>query len=122
MVDGKQKLVEKIGKDLIAKTVVKNSNEGNESDFLLADNYPNPFNPTTLIEYNIPKIKSRRIIPVKLTIYDLLGQEITVLVNKYQKPGNYKVEFEAFGLSSGNYVYELRAAEFVARKQMTLVK
>lgn len=121
LVDGNQILLEKIGNDLNLPTSVRKLPEISSSEFILYDNYPNPFNPVTMIEYLIPTTH-RKIVHVKLIVYDLLGQEITRLVDKYQKPGHYKVEFEAYGLASGNYIYELRAGTFVARKPMMLVK
>ena len=115
-------LLEKVGNDLISPTSVRRDlSTAGVDDFILYDNYPNPFNPVTMIEYYIPKT-NRRIVPVKLIVYDLLGQEITTLVDRYHKPGKYKIEFEASGLASGNYIYELRADDFVARKPMILMK
>ena len=88
-------------------------------EFILSQNYPNPFNPTTKIQYFVP-IESG---PVTLKVYDLLGREITTLVDNEQKPaGIYEVNFNASGLSSGTYFYELRTRNFVERKKMSLVK
>ena len=89
------------------------------TEFKLEQNYPNPFNPTTKIQYFVP-IESG---PVTLKVYDLLGREITTLVDNEQKPaGIYEVNFNASGLSSGTYFYELRTRNFVERKKMSLVK
>ena len=59
---------------------------------------------------------------VKLTVYDILGNEITTLVNKYQRPGKYEVTFNAGGLSSGVYFYKLTAGEFIETKKMILLR
>ena len=88
------------------------------ADFLLAQNYPNPFNPNTTISYSIPvrhlgeKLSllagRSETSEVKLVVYDVIGKEIKVLVNRYQQPGNYKVEFDGSKLSSGIYFYRLQ--------------
>ncbi len=74
----------------------------NPDNFTLAQNYPNPFNPSTTIEFNIPQIGD-----VKLTVYDILGKEINTLINKNLNAGNYSVNFDGTGLSSGIYFYTL---------------
>ena len=85
--------------------------------FSLSQNYPNPFNPSTTISYQIP-------VPGKVTlkIYDILGREVTTLVNKEQKAGNYKVNFDASRLASGVYFYRITAGQFVSVKKMILMK
>jgi photosystem II stability/assembly factor-like uncharacterized protein len=83
----------------------------------LEQNYPNPFNPKTGIRYQVPSISD-----VKLMVYDLLGREVTVLVNERKAPGSYEVKFDASGLASGVYVYRLRAGDFVASKKLLLLK
>ena len=85
--------------------------------FYLAQNYPNPFNPTTTINYKIPKTSF-----VTLKIYNVLGKEIATLVNEEKPAGNYNVEFNAKGLSSGIYFYRIRAGEYVQTKKMILMK
>jgi hypothetical protein len=87
------------------------------TSYLLAQNYPNPFNPITKIEYHLPKRTE-----VVLTVYDILGKEVKVLVQKMQGPGRYQVEFDASGLTGGNYFYTLKAGDFEETKQMLLVK
>jgi predicted acyl esterase len=86
-------------------------------EFSLKQNYPNPFNPTTNIKYQIP-IDSY----VKLSVYNLLGQEVAVLVNNMQKQGEYNVNFNASNLSSGIYFYKLSAGSYEEVKKMILVK
>jgi hypothetical protein len=76
--------------------------------YKLYDNYPNPFNPTTKIRFDIPfpPDESRG---VKLVIYDVLGREITTLVNEQLKPGTYEVEWDGTNFTSGVYFYRLEA-------------
>jgi hypothetical protein len=85
--------------------------------FSLNQNYPNPFNPTTKIRFTIEKGNY-----VDLTVFDILGREVKVLLNQQMNPGEYEVEFDATGLASGMYYYRLRSGEEVAVKKMTLVK
>ena len=85
--------------------------------FELYQNYPNPFNPSTIIRYSIPK-KSN----VSLKVYDLLGKEIATLVNSEKLPGNYEVEFSAYGLASGVYFYKLNADNFSKIKKLMILK
>lgn len=85
--------------------------------YSLSQNYPNPFNPSTTIEFSVPKRES-----IKLIIYDLLGKEITTLVNSELNPGTYKTVFEANNLSSGIYFYSLQTENFKETKRMILVK
>ena len=79
--------------------------------FELQQNYPNPFNPSTTIKYSIPFVETRRGVSshVTLKIYDILGREVTTLVNKEQKSGNYEVQFDASRLTSGIYFYKLNS-------------
>lgn len=87
------------------------------SAYELKQNYPNPFNPVTNIEFSIPKQNS-----VKLSIYDILGNEVTVLVNKDLEAGNYKVDFDASLLASGIYFYKILAGSFTYVRKMAVVK
>ncbi len=83
----------------------------------LLDNYPNPFNPTTTIAYNIAEKGL-----VKLVVFDMLGKEITTLVNENQNPGSYIANFDASKISSGMYFYQLTASGKIATKKMMVVK
>ena len=85
--------------------------------YILNQNYPNPFNPGTNILYSIPRSSN-----VILSVYDMLGNLITNLVNENQEAGNYLVNFNADELSSGIYYYKLQAGDFVAVKKMLLLK
>ncbi len=86
-------------------------------EFRLQQNYPNPFNPSTTIRFDLPKRSS-----VKLKLYDMLGREVAILVDKDLPPGVYKVEFDATGVASGVYIYHLEAEGFVQSKKLTLLK
>ena len=93
---------------------------GNNSipdEYRLEQNYPNPFNPSTNISFSIPKATN-----VKLVIYDVLGKEITTLVNEFTQAGNHTVKFDASLLSSGVYFYKISAGDFYNVKRMVLVK
>ncbi len=85
--------------------------------FDLAQNYPNPFNPTTKIDFSVPSNSN-----VKLTVYNVLGQQIAVLVNGLMKSGNHTVDFNATGLNSGLYFYKLESNGVSLVKKMMLVK
>lgn len=83
----------------------------------MSQNYPNPFNPVTNLEFGISDLGF-----VSLKVYDILGKEIITLVNEKLSPGNYKVEFDGSGLTSGVYFYRLTVGEFTDTKRMMLVK
>ena len=85
--------------------------------FSLSQNYPNPFNPSTKLEFGISKLGF-----VSLMVYDMLGKEITTLVNEKLNPGTYKVEFDGSGLTSGVYFYKLETDNFADTKRMILIK
>ena len=90
--------------------------------FALYQNYPNPFNPITTLKYDLPEDKF-----VTLTVYDMLGREITRLVNTTQEAGYRSVQWDAtdsFGkpVSAGVYLYQIRAGEFIQTKKMVLLK
>ncbi|NOX18403.1 MAG: T9SS type A sorting domain-containing protein [Chlorobi bacterium] len=85
--------------------------------FELKQNYPNPFNPSTNIEFSVPSASD-----VKLSVYNLLGQEVSILVNKNLTAGNYKITFNGENLSSGIYLYRLQTNGFNIVRKMTLIK
>ncbi len=94
-------------------------------EFSLEQNFPNPFNPTTTIEYSIPNVGANNFSSqqhVQLKIYDVLGREVATLVNKEQTAGKYSVKFDASQLNSGVYFYTLRAGSFISTKKMILMK
>ena len=94
-------------------------------EFVLYQNYSNPFNPSTTIKYEIPKVETRHassLQMVTLKVYDILGNEIATLVNEEKQPGVYEVEFDASSLASGMYLYKLQAGTFVQTKKMILLR
>jgi len=96
---------------------VKKISEIVPSGYSLNQNYPNPFNPNTKISYQIVKSGF-----VTLSIYDMVGREIAVLVNENQSPGTYEYTFNASGFSSGIYFYKLKSGDFSFVKKMALIK
>ena len=94
-----------------------NRNDQIPTQFILFQNYPNPFNPSTKINYTIPKSGF-----VTIKVYDLLGREVTSLVNENKPVGNYNVEFNAGNLVSGVYFYRMKAGDFVQTKKLILLK
>ncbi len=98
-------------------TSVEDSRNGVPINFYLYQNFPNPFNPTTNIEYQIPGREF-----VTLEVYDVLGNEVAILVNEEKPGGNYTTKFEGNNLSSGIYFYQLKAGSFSSIKKMILLK
>lgn len=92
------------------------------TSFGLDQNFPNPFNPTTLIHYTISPIIKAQNSNVILKIYDALGKEVATLVNEYKPAGSYEVLFDAAGLASGIYYYSLKAGDFTETKKMILLR
>jgi hypothetical protein len=91
---------------------------GNDPEFIsYLSNYPNPFNPRTLIKYNIASEGN-----VTIKIFDMLGRELAVLVNEYKQAGNYSAEFDGSNLSSGVYYYVLESNGQREVRKMALVK
>ena len=103
----------------LLSTVVTDVNEKNTvaDNFKLEQNYPNPFNPTTIIKFTIYNLQF-----TVLKVYDVLGNEVAILVNEEKPAGTYEVNFNASGLSSGTYFYTLKAGNFVQTKKMILLK
>lgn len=92
------------------------------ADFKLSQNYPNPFNPTTKIKYTVADAYYASAVPVRLVVYDLLGNEVTTLVNEIKPAGTYEVVFNANDLPSGVYFYRLSAGSFKQTKKFVLMK
>ncbi|HQF43480.1 MAG TPA: YCF48-related protein, partial [Ignavibacteriaceae bacterium] len=86
-------------------------------EFSLEQNYPNPFNPSTTIKYSIAEDGY-----IKLSVYNLLGEEVTNLVNGQQKAGRYEIDFNAGTLASGVYIYRLETSNFISSKKLMLMK
>ncbi len=97
-------------------------NDNRPNNFALVQNYPNPFNPSTKIRYAIPLLGGARGGLVTIKIFDVLGNEIETLVNEEKSPGTYEITWNAVGLPSGVYFYQLRSGEFVETKKMLLLR
>jgi hypothetical protein len=87
-------------------------------DYIMYQNYPNPFNPSTTIEFSLPEDVNS----VKLSIYNVLGEKITELINTSLPAGKYSYQWDATYMVSGMYIYELRTDKFVSVKKMILLK
>ena len=98
-------------------TSVNNDRGGFPNRHALLQNYPNPFNPTTQISYTLPKESD-----VTLKVFDVLGREVTTLVNGKNQPGEHFVSWNALNVPSGVYFYRIVAGDFVQTKKMVLVK
>jgi hypothetical protein len=101
--------------------VVEVTIENTISEYCLEQNYPNPFNPTTKIEFNIPtNVMTSR--DLSLRIYDVLGNEIKILLNEKTDGGKYIVDFNAGDLPSGIYFYKIQAGDFSQTRKMMMLK
>jgi endo-1,4-beta-xylanase len=98
-------------------TGVHNQADNSVKSFLLGQNYPNPFNPTTVISYQLP-VNSY----VTLKVYDLLGREVSTLVNEIKNAGRHEVKFDASKLPSGVYVYTLSTGNYTQTRKLILMK
>lgn len=96
---------------------IQNISSETPTEYTLSQNYPNPFNPVTNIEFSIPKSSF-----IKLTIYDISGRELDVLVNQNMNAGKYKADWDASKYSSGVYFYRITAGNYTEVKKMMLVK
>lgn len=92
-------------------------NSGPSDDYRLFQNFPNPFNPATIISY---KLNSDGF--VSLTVFNLVGQEVATLVNEFQEAGTYSKQFDASNLSAGVYLYKMQVNGYTSVKRMTLIK
>jgi len=98
-------------------TDVEENQINQPSNFALSQNFPNPFNPTTTIRYDVPKTGF-----VKISVYDILGKEIKTLVSEEKNPVSYDVSFKANGLASGIYYYTILTGDFTQSRKMILMK
>ena len=87
------------------------------NNYRLSDNYPNPFNPSTTIEFDLPKTSE-----VSLKVFNILGEEVTTLVSDRLSPGSYSYEWDASNLASGVYLYRLQAGDYVETRKMILMR
>lgn len=101
------------------KKVTGTSIEDNNlpKEFSLSQNYPNPFNPSTVINFSLPQDAQ-----VKLTVYDMLGREVAVVVNELRSAGTYSIAVDGTSMSSGIYLYRLEAGNRTFTRKMTLIK
>jgi hypothetical protein len=97
--------------------LVKNEEANIPDKFKLSQNFPNPFNPATRIDFSIPKLSN-----VRLSVYDITGKEVALLVNQKLDNGSYYYQFNGEKLSNGMYFYKLTAGDFSETKKMILVK
>ena len=86
-------------------------------EYSLSQNYPNPFNPSTIIEYQLPNDAK-----ISVKIYNILGQEITTLVDRDMKAGYYSFRWDTHNVATGVYFYRLRTKDFVQTKKMLLLR
>jgi hypothetical protein len=92
------------------------------NSFSLRQNYPNPFNSITKIKYIVPAGVNGEVLNIKLKVYDILGNEIAILVDKKQPEGEYEIEFNAGDFSSGVYISILQGGDFIETNKMVLLK
>ena len=109
---------------VVVNTAVASADEGSllPSEYALFQNYPNPFNPSTQISFDVPNSEF-----VTLRVYNLLGQDVKMLINQSMAPGRYTVEWNGNDMlnndvASGVYFYELRGESFISRKKMLLIR
>lgn len=101
----------------LPKHVNDDSNSSVPQDFTLENNFPNPFNPSTVIQYAIPIASN-----VKLEVFNITGEKVATLVDGFKNEGTYKESFNAASLPSGMYLYRINAGSFVETKKMILMK
>lgn len=77
------------------------------------DNYPNPFNPETIIRYSLPEATQ-----LEIKVYDMIGREVAELVNRFQMDGSYELRFDGSNLPSGVYIYTIRTSKYFESKKM----
>jgi len=94
-----------------------NSESNVPKEFALHQNYPNPFNSSTTINFSLPKP-----IKVTITLYDILGQEVDVLINRKYNEGNHQLSYSANELLSGVYLYKIEAGDFIDMKKLIVLK
>jgi hypothetical protein len=96
---------------------IESTNSEITDGYKLAANYPNPFNARTIITYEIPKRDW-----IELKVFDVSGKQVAALVNSYQNPGTYRLNFDAKDLPSGIYLYKLVCGEYIKTRKMLLIK
>ena len=104
-------------KSILPTTYANTSRVGLALSFALSQNYPNPFNPSTTIKFELPKSSQ-----VVLTVFDILGRQVSVLVDDRRGAGVHVVKFDGSNLASGVYFYRIQAGDYVASKKMLILK
>ena len=117
VIEGKDDVVEAAIEWINNASSIKNNENGIIRDYRLDQNFPNPFNPLTKIEYSIPQSSE-----VEIKVFDVLGNELETLINEEKPAGTYEITWDATNLPSGVYFYQLRAGSFVETKKMILLK
>jgi beta-xylosidase len=107
----------RINNTYIVPTAIKEIKENAPEGFNLHENYPNPFNPSTEIHYDVSMA-----VNVRINVYDITGRHVQTLVNEKKSSGNYAITFDASNLSSGLYLYRMKAGNFVQTRQMMVIK
>jgi hypothetical protein len=102
---------------VVRTTRVENITGGIHSQYKLYNNYPNPFNPSTKIKFDLPKNSF-----VRINVFDITGKIVSEIVNQSLQAGSYEAEFNAANLSSGIYYYRIEANDFIETKKMMFVK
>lgn len=103
--------------ELLNSTSVEGNSQLIAAEYSLSQNYPNPFNPTTKISWQSPVGSWQT-----LKVYDLLGRKVMILVDEYKPAGTYEVTFDASGLSSGVYYYQIKTDDYLETKKMVLIR
>ena len=98
-------------------TSIEDQSSFKPEKFMLSNNYPNPFNPSTNIKFQIPQQGH-----VTITVFNLLGQRVATLINKDMNTGTYTVSFEGSGLASGVYIYQMKSGTYIESKKFVLLK
>ncbi|MEO8512071.1 MAG: Omp28-related outer membrane protein [Ignavibacteria bacterium] len=111
------KEVMNVGKGSVIPVGINNNNSGIPTGYSVSQNYPNPFNPVTKINFSLPASSD-----VRLAVFDMLGQEVSVLSNGKFEAGSYSIDYNASNLPSGIYFYTLNAGSFTETKKMMLIK
>jgi hypothetical protein len=116
--DTRSLFAEKVIEWLSSPTNVEQESSGNlPVEFALLQNYPNPFNPVTTIKFSVPELS-----PVTIKVFDVLGNEVSVILDEVKPAGNYKVNYDASESSSGIYFYQMKAGNFISVKKMSILK
>ena len=112
-------------RELNPSSVSGDENSSNLNTFILEQNYPNPFNPSTKIKFTISSViasvaKQSQLVTLK--VFNVLGNEVATLVDEYKPAGTYEIKFDASGLPSGIYFYQLKAGTIVQTNKMVYLK